>query len=85
MAIAAVNNMLVLRREDIDLALRRAEQTAVGDHRREELSAANRDAIAFAPRLLALANTSAADGVTPPFSELARMVGATEAPYRDQR
>ena len=90
LAIAAVNNVLVerglLTREEVDLSLRRAEQTALGDYRAEEdLSSAERDAVAFAPRLLAIANNSASDGFTPPFSELARMVGQTKEPHNDQR
>ena len=56
LAIAAINNVLVdknlLTREEIDLALRRAEQTALGDYRTGELSFSERDAMAFAPRLL---------------------------------
>ncbi|MHA6732239.1 hypothetical protein [Devosia sp. A369] len=89
LAIAAINNALadkgLLTREEIDTALRRAEQTALGDYRTEELSFSERDAMAFAPRLLALANNSASDGFTPPFSELAKMVGQTKAQHHDQR
>jgi hypothetical protein len=89
LAFAAVNNALVekglLTREEIDLALHRAEQTAIGDYRIEDLSPANRDAVAFASRLLRLANNSAGDGFTPPFSELAKAVGQTKAPYNDQQ
>ena len=87
-AIAAINNALadkgVLTREEID-TLRRAEQTALGDYRTEELSFSERDAMAFAPRLLALANNSASDGFTPPFSELAKMVGQTKEQHNEQR
>jgi hypothetical protein len=89
LAIAAINNMLaeknLLTREEIDLALRRAEQTALGDYRAGELSFSERDAMAFAPRLLALANNTAADGFTPPFSELAKMVGQTKDKFNDQQ
>jgi hypothetical protein len=89
LAIAAINNMLaeknLLTREEIDLALRRAEQTALGDYRVGELSFSERDAMAFAPRLLALANNTAADGFTPPFSELAKMVGQTKDKFNDQQ
>jgi hypothetical protein len=89
LAVAAINNALVeknlLTREEIDFALRRAEQTALGDYRTEELSFSERDAMAFAPRLLALANNTAADGFTPQFSELAKMVGQTKDKFNDQR
>lgn len=89
LAVAAINNSLVekgvLSREEVALALRRAEQTAVDDYRADELSPANRDAVAFAPRFLALANNTAGDGFTPPFSELAKMVGETKEKYNDQQ
>jgi hypothetical protein len=90
LVIAALNNALVrkgvLSRDEIDLALRRAEETAIGDDRVvEDLSPANRDAIAFPARLLALANRAASADDTPTFSELARMVGSTKHPYNDQR
>jgi alkylhydroperoxidase family enzyme len=88
LAIAAVNNALVekglLSREEVDLALRRAEQTLLSDYRATDLAGADRDAIAFAPRLLALANNSAADGFTPPFSELAKLVGQTKPRHGDE-
>lgn len=88
LAIAALNEMLVdngiVTRNDVTWALRKAEQTALGDYRNEELSPANLDAVAFAPRLLLLANNLAADGETPPFSELAKMVGQTKEPHNDQ-
>lgn len=89
LAIAALNNALVAKglmsREEIDLALKRAEQTALGDARAEEdLSPAHRDAMAFGPRLLMLANRSASDTETLSFSELARMVGETKGHYNDQ-
>jgi hypothetical protein len=88
LAIAAINNALVekglLTRDEIGLALRRAEQTALGDYRTESLSGAEQDAVAFAPRLLFLANNSAADGQTPAFSELAKLVGQTKPPHPDR-
>jgi hypothetical protein len=88
LAIAAVNNTLVekglITRAELDLALRRAEQTALSDYRTTDLGSADRDAIAFAPRVLALANNSAADGFTPPFSELAKMVGQTKQRHGDE-
>ncbi len=88
LAISAIHNALaekgLLTREEIGLALRRAEQTALGDYRIEGLSGAERDAVAFAPRLLSLANNSAADGQTPSFSELAKLVGQTKPPHPDR-
>lgn len=88
LAVAAVNDLLVkkgvVEREEIDLALRRAEQTALGDYRSEELRPAERDAVAFAARLLAAANNTAGDEFIPPFSELARLVGQTKDKYPDQ-
>lgn len=89
MAIAAINNALVakgvLTREEVNLALGRAEQTALGDDRTvEDMNPAGRDAIAFAARFLALANNSASETDIPPFSELARMVGQTKGRYPDQ-
>ncbi|WP_342643399.1 hypothetical protein [Rhodoligotrophos ferricapiens] len=90
LAIAAINNALVakgiLTREELDLALRRAEQTALGDDRTaEDLSPANRDAVAFPARLLILANSVGLDRPLPAFSELARQVGETKKAYNDQR
>jgi hypothetical protein len=90
LAIAAINNALVkkgvLSRDEIDQALRLAEQTAIGDDRAsEDLRSANRDAIAFPARLLALANRTASENEISSFSELARMVGTTKEPYNDQR
>src|SRR5690606_22545535 len=89
LVIAALNNALVrkglLSRDEIDIALRRAEATALGDERVvEDLSHSSRDAIAFPARLLALANRSASDDDTPGFAELARMVGSTKSPHNDQ-
>ncbi|MBJ3784005.1 hypothetical protein [Devosia sediminis] len=88
LAVAAINDLLVkkgvLGREEIDLALRRAEQTALGDYRVQELSPAERDAVAFASRLLAVANNSAGDEFLPPFSELAKQVGQSKDKYPDQ-
>ncbi len=90
LVVASLNNALVkkglLTRDEVDEALRRAEATAMGDDRvSEDLSPANRDAIAFPARLLALANRSASSDETPGFAELARMVGSTKTPYNDQR
>ena len=85
LAFASVLNMMVAKglitREDVDLAMSKAEATAIGDYRAtEELSPANRDAIAFPARLLALANSMASETEIPSFSELARMVGETKQP-----
>ena len=86
LAIAATHRLLVekgiVSREELDTSLRRAEQVALGDYRTEELSGAERDAVAFAPRLLALAN-GAED--LPDFSALARAVGQTKGRYGDQQ
>jgi len=89
MAVAAVNQALVakgvLTTEDLDRALATSEQTALGDNRvAENLSPANRDAIAFPARFLRLANNMAGEAGVPGFSELARMVGETKGPHNDQ-
>lgn len=89
LAIASLNNTLVakgiLTREEIDLALKRAEQSALGDDRlMEDLTPASRDAVAFSARLLMLANNSASETDVVPFSELAKMVGETKGHYPDQ-
>ena len=89
LAVAAINNALVakgvLTREEITDCLERAEQTALGDDRIfEGLNPASRDAIAFAPRLLALANSTASETGTLEFSELARRVGQTKGRYPDE-
>lgn len=90
LSIAAINNTLVARgllsREEVDRALRTAEQLALGDDRNvEDLSPSNREAVAFSPRLLAMANNMASENETPPFSELARMVGELKSPANDRR
>jgi hypothetical protein len=90
LVVAALNNALVakgvLSRDEIDHALRLAEQTAIGDDRAtESLSPANRDAVAFPARFLQLANRSASLTEIPGFAELAKMVGSTKSPYNDQR
>jgi hypothetical protein len=89
MAIAGVNQALiakgVLSNEELDRSLAIALQTILGDERMvEDLSPANRDAVAFPVRLLRLANNMAGDGDCPPFAELARMVGETKPPHNDQ-
>lgn len=89
LAIASINNTLVAKgiisREEIDLALRRAEQSALGDDRLlEDLTPASRDAVAFPARLLMLANSSASETDVLTFSELAKMVGQTKGHYPDE-
>lgn len=90
MAIAAVNNLLVhkglLTVDDVDLALHKAEANLTGDERvYEDMSPANRDAVCFPVRLLRMANNAQGEADVPSFSELARMVGTTKEPYKDQR
>jgi len=67
----------LLTRSDVALALLRAEQTVLNDRRGDGLDPAQRDAVAFAPRLLQIANYSASDTDTLTFSELAKMVTQT--------
>ena len=74
-----------MTREEVDRALSRAEHTATGDYNVEDMSPANRDAVAFAARLLQLANNGSGDGQLQPFSELAKLVGETKSRYQDQR
>ena len=76
----------LLSREEVDTALRRSEQTALGDERiMEDMTPANRDAVAFASRFLMLANNSASNTHTVGFHELARMVGETKGHYPDEQ
>ncbi|SFV28010.1 hypothetical protein SAMN05216456_0414 [Devosia crocina] len=87
MAMAELNRLLVRKglvsQDEIDKALARSEQTVLGDDRVvEDLSPANRDAIAFPARLLRLANE--AGETAPGFAELARRVGETKGPDNDQ-
>lgn len=89
MAVAGLNQLLVAKGivaiEEIDKSLARSEQTVLGDDRVvEDLSPANRDAIAFPIRLLRLANNMSDSAGTPSFAELARMVGETKGPDNDQ-
>lgn len=88
MAIASINKTLVskgiLTTDEIEKALATSEQLVVGDDRAvEDLSPANRDAIAFPIRLLRLANSAEADEASS-FSQLARLVGETKDRYNDQ-
>lgn len=89
LAVASINNALVakglLTRAEIDVALKRAEQTALGDDRvMEDMNPANRDAIAFAPRFLILANNNASNTEIRGFHELAKLVGQTKDHYPDE-
>lgn len=89
LVIAALNNALVAKgvmsREEIDTALRLAEQVAIGDYALEDMAPASRDAVAFPARLLQLANRGASAGEIQPFSELAKLVGQTKEPHNDQQ
>lgn len=91
LAVAAVNDLLVakgmLTRDELDLALHRAESSATAEDRmtEDDISPANRDAICFPIRFLRLANRLHAGDEAFSFSELARRVGETKEPYNDQR
>lgn len=90
LAVASLTDVLVskglLSREEIDEALKRAEQGAINDERSmEELSPSNRDAVAFPARLLRIANAQGADAQELSFYRLAKKVGETKRPYNDQR
>ncbi len=89
MAVACINQALVakglLTTEELDRSLAVTEQTVLGEDRvTEDLSPANRDAIAFPIRLLRMANNMAGDTDVPPFGELAKMVGETKGRHNDQ-
>ena len=79
LAVGALVDLLVakglLRADEVDGALALAEETAANDPHLEQLSRSNRDAMLFPIRLLRMANNSSSGEGTPPFSELARMVG----------
>ena len=88
LVLAALNQTLVdkglLEKSDIDLALKKAEQAALGEDRAiEDLSPAQRDAIAFPSRFLQLANASQTHTLS--FYERAKQVGQTKPAYNDQR
>ena len=89
MAMAEINRLIVMKgmlsQGEIDLALRRAEASLVGEEKSVELRSVNRDAIAFPVRFLQLANNWGADGDLPEFTALARLVGETKAPYNDRQ
>jgi hypothetical protein len=89
LVIATLNEVLVTKglatRDEIHHALRSAEETAISDYNVEEMSPANRDAVAFPARILQLALRGSGDGQVQPFSELAKLVGQTKEPYNDQQ
>jgi len=89
LVLATLNEVLIEKgvasRDDIAQSLRIAEQTAISDYSMEDLSPANRDAVAFPARLLQLALRGSGDGQIQPFSELARLVGETKGSYNDQQ
>jgi hypothetical protein len=81
-ALAAINQALVdkgvLSNQELDLALGKAEATAMSDERVvDHLSPANTDAICFPIRLLRLANADRATQASS-FSELAKRIGASK-------
>lgn len=88
MAMASINRMLVakglLDEEEIDLALCEVEANLSSEDKSEDLSPANRDAIAFPVRLLRLANRHRSDTDLPAFTALTRMVARMKEPYGDQ-
>lgn len=90
MAVASINKALVdkglVSIEEIDIALRKAEASLIGEERsQEELSPSHRDAVVFPVRILQLANHSAGDRDIRSFSELSRTVGQTKGHYNDQQ
>lgn len=90
LVIAAMHETMISKglvsRQEVDDAMRAAEQTAINDNRSmESLRPAERDALAFPARLLRIANATVADGGALSFSALARKVGTVKAPYNDQR
>jgi len=77
LAIAAMHETMIAKglvsRQDVDDAMRAAEQTAINDHRSiENLRPAERDALAFPARLLRMANATVSDDGALSFSALAR-------------
>jgi|APThiThiocy_cv2_1041547.scaffolds.fasta_scaffold37219_2 hypothetical protein len=90
LAIAAMHETMIAKglisRQDVDDAMRAAEQTAINDNRSvESLRPAERDALAFPARLLRIANATVSDDGALSFSALARRVGTIKEPYNDQR
>ena len=90
LAVAAMHETLVKKgvvtRQEVDDAMREAEQTAINDDRSvENLRPAERDALAFPARLLRAANATASDNGGESFTALARRVGTAKEPHNDQR
>lgn len=89
MAVASINHVLVRKglvtAEEIDIALRKAEERKTNTERSDGLSSSSRDAVNFPVRLLQLANRYQPEADIPSFSTLARMVGQIKVPYNDQR
>lgn len=90
LAIAAMHETLIKRgvvtRQEVDDAMREAEQTAINDDRSvDNLRPAERDALAFPARLLRLANATASESGLQSFTALARRVGTAKEHYNDQR
>ncbi|MDB5539019.1 MAG: hypothetical protein JWQ89_746 [Devosia sp.] len=90
LVIAAMHETMIRKgmvtREEVDDAMRAAEQTAMNDNRSiENLRPAERDALAFPARLLRMANATVADDGALSFSALARRVGSVKMPYDDLR
>jgi hypothetical protein len=88
MAVASINHVLVrngiVTKEELDTALRKAEEGETSQDRSEELSPSNRDAINFPIRILQLANQCQPEADLPSFATLAKMVGQVKEPYNDE-
>jgi hypothetical protein len=88
MALASINHVLVrngiVTKEELDTALRKAEEGETSQDRAEELSSSNRDAINFPIRILQLANQCQPEADLPSFATLAKVVGQVKEPYNDE-
>jgi hypothetical protein len=88
MALASINHVLVrngiVTKEELDTALRKAEEGETSQDRSEELSLSSRDAINFPIRILQLANQCQPEADLPSFATLAKMVGQVKEPYNDE-
>lgn len=80
--IASLSNALVAKgvmtRQELDAVFASAQATALADYRSDDLSEANRDAVAFPARVLRAMNNSASKTEIPRFSEMAKLVGQTK-------
>jgi hypothetical protein len=90
LAIAAMHETLISKgivsRQEVDDAMRSAEETALTDYRSmENLRPAERDALAFPARVLRMANATVADGKALSFTALARRVGSAKDVHAHQR